>query len=197
MKNNDSHKFELIASVLHDEEIDTKHETIGTDPDFTEAKKVYDLKAQVSQLRQLSPETEAWKKVQSQLSVKRAINWQRILSYAAVFFATALLSTVFNYYFLNKNASAGSEVFASINSPRGQITSLTLFDGTTVWLNSGSTLKYSNQFGISNRAVQLEGEALFEVKKDQNNPDDHQRPHANGLSVKKMMNSSRFIIIIT
>ena len=173
MKNNDPHKFELIASILHGEENEQKHETseiTDDDQDFIEAKKVFDLKEQVAHLENLSHENDAWKKIQPKISPKRTIDWQRILSYAAVFFAAIALSTVFNYYFLNKNASSGTEVFASINSPRGQITSLTLFDGTTVWLNSGSTLKYSNHFGVSNRVVKLEGEALFEVKKDRNNP---------------------------
>jgi len=173
MKNNDPHKFELIASILHNEENEQKHETseiTDDDQDFIAAKKVFDLKEQIAHLGKLSHENDAWKKIQQKISHKRSINWQRIMSYAAVFFAAALLSTVFNYYFLNKNASTGTEVFASINSPRGQITSLTLFDGTTVWLNSGSTLKYSNHFGVSNRIVKLDGEALFEVKKDQNNP---------------------------
>ena len=173
MKNNDPHKFELIASILHGEENEQKHETseiTDDDQDFIAAKKVFDLKEQVAHLENLSHENDAWEKIQPKISGKRAIDWQRILSYAAVFFAATLLSTVFNYYFLNKTALSGTEVFASINSPRGQITSLTLFDGTTVWLNSGSTLKYSNHFGVSNRVVQLEGEALFEVKKDQNNP---------------------------
>lgn len=173
MENNDPHKFELIASALHGEENEQKHETseiTDDDQDFKAAKKIFNLKEQVVHLGRLSHENDAWEKIQPRISAKRAIDWQRILRYAAVFFAAALLSTVFNYYFLNKYASTGSEVFASINSPRGQTTSLTLFDGTTVWLNSGSTLKYSNHFGNTNRVVQLEGEALFEVKKDQNNP---------------------------
>jgi len=93
-------------------------------------------------------------------------DWQKWMNYAAVFIGAVILSTAFHYFYLADKFSSGSEVFASVSSPRGQITSLTLFDGTTVWLNSGSTLKYSNQFGKGKREVSLEGEALFEVQKD-------------------------------
>lgn len=169
MKNNDSHKFELIASILHNEEVEhgkEMPEIHGDERDFEGAEKIYKLKEQVALLGKLSPENEAWKRVLPRISDKRAIDWKRWLSYAAVFVGAVLLSTAFHFFYFGNQDNA-SEVFASVNSPRGQITSLTLFDGTTVWLNSGSTLKYSNQFGKTQREVSLEGEALFEIKKDQ------------------------------
>jgi ferric-dicitrate binding protein FerR (iron transport regulator) len=169
MKNNNQYKFEQIASILHNEEIDKKQETTeitGEDPDFSEAGKVYSVKEQVAQLGKLRSEDEAWKQLRPKISAKSAIDWQKWMSYAAVFIGAVILSTTFHYFYSADKFSSGPEVFASVNSPRGQITSLTLFDGTTVWLNSGSTLKYSNQFGKGQREVSLEGEALFEVQKD-------------------------------
>jgi ferric-dicitrate binding protein FerR (iron transport regulator) len=168
MKNNDSHKFEIIASILHKEESDPQDKVLeiqGEDPDFAEAERIYKLKDQVAHLRKISSAGEAWKQVQPRISAKRAIDWPKWLSYAAVFVGAVLLSTIFNLYYIGNQET--TEVFASVSSPRGQITSLTLFDGTTVWLNSGSTIKYSNQFGVKQREVSLEGEALFEVKKDE------------------------------
>jgi transmembrane sensor len=168
MKNNDSHKFELIASILHNEEIEhgkEMPEIHGDDRDFEGAEKIYKLKEQVALLGKLSTENEAWKRIQPRVSARRTILWQKWLSYAAVFVGAVLLSTAFHFFYFG-NQDNTTEVFASVNSPRGQITSLTLFDGTTVWLNSGSTIKYSNQFGKKQREVSLEGEALFEVKKD-------------------------------
>jgi hypothetical protein len=48
---------------------------------------------------------------------------------------------------------------------------LTLPDGSQVWLNAGSTLKYPPQFGPSgNRQVILAGEAYFETVTDPNRP---------------------------
>lgn len=43
-------------------------------------------------------------------------------------------------------------------------------DGSIVWLNANSVLRYPETFTGGKRIVQLEGEALFEVQKDKNNP---------------------------
>ncbi len=43
-------------------------------------------------------------------------------------------------------------------------------DGSTVWLNANSVLTYPELFTEGKREVYLEGEALFEVKKDKSTP---------------------------
>ncbi|MBI9068919.1 MAG: FecR domain-containing protein [Salinivirgaceae bacterium] len=43
-------------------------------------------------------------------------------------------------------------------------------DGSLVYLNSQSNLSYNNKFSLSNRKVQLQGEAFFEVTRDETNP---------------------------
>jgi len=48
----------------------------------------------------------------------------------------------------------------------GARTSLLLPDGTRVWLNSNSKLRYNKDFNTGNREVVLEGEAYFEVTKN-------------------------------
>ncbi len=52
----------------------------------------------------------------------------------------------------------------------GSKSKITLPDGSTVNLNSGSTLCYPAQFDDENRKVSIEGEAYFDVKKDPNHP---------------------------
>lgn len=47
---------------------------------------------------------------------------------------------------------------------------VTLEDGTIVWINSDSELRYSNHFLGATREVYLDGEALFEVAEDKNKP---------------------------
>lgn len=52
----------------------------------------------------------------------------------------------------------------------GQKRTVHLPDGTTVKLNSGSSIKYSSRFDGDNRQVELEGEAFFDVKRDESKP---------------------------
>ncbi|MCX6327667.1 MAG: DUF4974 domain-containing protein [Bacteroidia bacterium] len=52
-----------------------------------------------------------------------------------------------------------NEVFSSVDA----ITKVTLPDGSNVWLNHGSSLKYPAMFRGNNRMVELNGEGYFEV----------------------------------
>lgn len=61
--------------------------------------------------------------------------------------------------------------YNSLTVPYGKRFKLTLSDGTVVSLNSGTTLKYPEQFGLNGkRNVYLTGEAFFEVAKDKQHP---------------------------
>lgn len=55
-------------------------------------------------------------------------------------------------------------------TPKGGQYNIVLADGTKVWLNADTRLKYPLQFVGSIREVELEGEAYFEVKSDPKKP---------------------------
>ena len=57
-----------------------------------------------------------------------------------------------------------------ISVPLGSRSNIVLPDGTSVWLNSGSELSYSSDFGSRERAVSLTGEAYFDVVRDNKSP---------------------------
>ena len=56
-----------------------------------------------------------------------------------------------------------------ITSAYGLVSKVTLPDGSTVWLNSGTTLTHPRYFTDSTRTVSLMGEAYFDVESDPNN----------------------------
>ncbi|MFC0513902.1 FecR family protein [Mucilaginibacter angelicae] len=57
-----------------------------------------------------------------------------------------------------------------ITAPKNGISKIQLPDGSRVWLNMGSKLTYSNDFGTDQRRVSLVGEAFFDVVKDPQHP---------------------------
>jgi len=57
----------------------------------------------------------------------------------------------------------GKAIFNELRTPRGGGYNLQLADGTRVWLNAGSSLRYPLSFQDSVRQVFLDGEAYFEV----------------------------------
>lgn len=61
--------------------------------------------------------------------------------------------------------SAGTVSQLALSTPRGGTYQLTLPDGTNVWLNAASTLRYPSRFTGGARVVELEGEGYFEVSK--------------------------------
>ncbi|HEX8461906.1 MAG TPA: FecR family protein, partial [Segetibacter sp.] len=61
-------------------------------------------------------------------------------------------------------------LFNTITTPRGGQYQIVLSDGTKVWLNAASSLKFPASFSGNQRNVQLTGEAYFEVAKNKAMP---------------------------
>jgi ferric-dicitrate binding protein FerR (iron transport regulator) len=64
----------------------------------------------------------------------------------------------------------GTVAMQTLYVPAGQRLSLTLADGSVVWLNSRTKLTYPAGFNSNERHVTLEGEAWFDVAKDVRRP---------------------------
>ena len=73
-------------------------------------------------------------------------------------------------YQTNGERQSDTLVINRIDIPVGGIYKLKLADGTTVWLNSKSTLEFPEAFAGARRVVKLEGEAYFDVAKDEKRP---------------------------
>ncbi|HEY4651319.1 MAG TPA: FecR domain-containing protein [Pontibacter sp.] len=78
-------------------------------------------------------------------------------------------------------AKGVSEHYNTVATPRGGQYQVVLSDGTKVWLNAASSLKFPVAFAGKDRVVELTGEAYFEVAKDKERPF---RVQAKGMDIK-------------
>ncbi len=96
-------------------------------------------------------------------SNKRIIIFRRVLQYAAAVVAIVLLSV--GIYRFN----AASDL-KTLVADKGKTEHIILEDGTKIWLNKSSKLKYPSTFKGKTRTVYLEGEGYFEVTKNAKQP---------------------------
>lgn len=66
--------------------------------------------------------------------------------------------------------AGGKIVYNTMTTPRGRQFQLSLPDGTRVWLNAASAIRYPTAFSGQERTVELTGEAWFQVAPQANRP---------------------------
>lgn len=101
---------------------------------------------------------------------KRALlfSLRKVAGYAAI-----VLFSILSTYLLMNYAGDKEEEFVryqEFSTPAGQRAKVLLADGTEVWLNANTTLRYPERFDPKRREVELHGEAFFEVEKAAGNP---------------------------
>lgn len=113
---------------------------------------------------------QTWDKIheanQEVFPERRRIPWRK---WSAV--AACLAITIGSCWWMVTNLKAKPvATLVEKHNPKGVRSSIVLSDGTMVWLNAGSTLKYTNTFPNNERVVYLEGEAFFNVAQQVNRP---------------------------
>lgn len=89
-----------------------------------------------------------------------------VLLFSSVFVFASVMAFVFIKPFDKKQQlEPTAKNYSEVSTRLGSKSKLVLPDSTIVWLNSGSKLSYSENFGRSNRNTILSGEAFFEVRK--------------------------------
>lgn len=102
-------------------------------------------------------------------SCKQSYKWYRTWSVAAVAIVLLGLITVTAYWQGSRQIQSNFSDIV-VEAPLGSKTKLTLPDGSTVWLNAGSKMVYSQGFGVSDRRLAFQGEGYFEVEKNDEMP---------------------------
>lgn len=92
-----------------------------------------------------------------------------LMRYAAMLTLPLLLtSLVFGYLYFRQPETVVQ--YAEVTASAGSVIRYELPDRSVVWLNAGTTLRYPTTFQADRRDVELDGEAYFEVKADQEHP---------------------------
>lgn len=115
------------------------------------------------QWEKLSFKLEDYPFLRLQSGHQRPVPVKRIMAVAAAFMLGLLIPSVF--YFTKDDSRQNAVQVQEVSVPYGARTSFKLPDGSTAWLNSGSTLTFPAQYE-GERTVSLDGEAYFEVLKN-------------------------------
>ncbi len=79
------------------------------------------------------------------------------------------------------NIQSSEILYNTLTTPRARTTSVILADGTGVWLNAASSIKYPTAFRGKERQVEITGEVYFEVAKNAAMPLVVKRAHSDEI----------------
>lgn len=115
-----------------------------------------------------------------QKTAMRRLFTRYAMAWAAIFIATVILTSL---YFFKKSTSSEPKNNATIQQavPNGKPGRMTLPDGSVVWINAGTKIRYEAE--QNTRDVYLEGEAYFKVHHDPEHPF---VVHAGNISVRAL-----------
>ncbi len=119
---------------------------------------------------------KAFKNISTRIKLKSPVTkfWYHWKKIAAVLLIPLVLGNLLYFLIHVHNHSALPKpvypVYNELFAAFGTRSALKLSDGSSVWLNSGSSIKYPDRFSGNNRTVILNGEAYFEVESDPEKP---------------------------
>jgi ferric-dicitrate binding protein FerR (iron transport regulator) len=121
--------------------------------------------------------TDAWSLVRNKISTQHPAaqlpvatgKVRRIIKYMSAIAALFILAAGGIWWWNRVQATAPSQKNI-VSTKNGSKSKIELPDGTQVWLNVGSRIKYDGNYGKENRELTLIGEAYFDVAHDANKP---------------------------
>lgn len=177
---------DLIVKALSDkasfEETQLLKRWIEEDTDnqiyFDQMKSAWQVSSSIHPLTRFDAEN-AWQKAKAIIEEENTdesdnrFDFAFIARIAAMLIFAFMLGGLATYFGFKKAINLSSIVQNSVNeisAPLGSKTKLVLSDGTKVWLNAGSKLRYSQTYNTNHREVYLEGEAFFKVQTNPEKP---------------------------
>ncbi|WP_200977990.1 FecR family protein [Echinicola sp. 20G] len=97
-------------------------------------------------------------------SRNNSFSWVKAAVVSMLLIASAIL--VLGGYFSERGSKADQVKWISYAMPAGKKSKVNLPDGSILYLNSESEVKFQDGFGVHHREIFLEGESYFEVAKD-------------------------------
>jgi len=97
-------------------------------------------------------------------------SWKKWAAAAAVLVLVFLAGAGAGLLTGKNTATQAALTYTEYTSPYGSKSKVKLPDGSAVWLNAGSTLRYSSDFNVHHREVFLEGEGYFDVMRNDQSP---------------------------
>jgi transmembrane sensor len=135
----------------------------------------------------------AWKQIQ--VSINTVITpqpftqkdsghiFRRMIRIAAGWAALIALGSLSTFLMMSQKEQQNVASVCVVSTPLGSKSQITLPDGTRVWLNAGTTIRYPGSFSDAQRDLYLTGEAFFKVKTDKHRPF---VVHAGKLNIKAL-----------
>ncbi|TKG96446.1 DUF4974 domain-containing protein [Puteibacter caeruleilacunae] len=134
--------------------------------EFIQYKKIW----AITENQPVADKESVWKDISKAIKKSRKIiPLKQVINYAASVMVLLSLGALLQYLIMGRINNVTYPDETRIEVPRGQMSNLKLPDGSTVILNSGSTLSYSPSFAQGERIVHIEGEAFFDVTHDDEN----------------------------
>ena len=113
------------------------------------------------------PSEEVWRRIKKQ--IRRYRVHRMLFRVAAVVLPFVLLLGL--YYQVDSRVELfGDTGYEEVYVPKGERLQMMFQDGTKVYLNSDTRLRYPKKFGLDSREVELSGEAYFVVSKNEKRP---------------------------
>lgn len=113
------------------------------------------------------PTSKIFKKIENQIFRKKILKFSK---YAALIILPIL---VLGWGVLTLNSYVdilGNTEYVDVYVPKGKQVQVVFQDGSMAYLNSDTKLRYPKRFGVSNRKVELNGEAYFVIEKNPKRP---------------------------